>query len=372
MNQAELFLIGATHRTAPLGLRERLALAAETEAAFACDLGAMAGLREFAVLNTCNRVEIYGVASGPQVVAQVEAAFCARQQFALCEFKTLRLDLRGPEVVQHLLEVAAGLDSQMLGENEIFGQVKQAYALAQARGSTGPLLNRVFQKAFQAAKHVRTNTAITSGLVSVANVAVDLALKIFGNLAETRILLLGAGDIGAKSARAFQSRGAASLAIASRRFDRAAAVAAELGAQAVAFEDSVARLGDFDVVVCSTAAPGTVISPEMAVAAMARRQGRPLFFIDVALPRDVHAAVAEIANVFLYNLDDLARIAAENRSAREAEIIKCRALLTARAETLWGQVERLLAPAARNERTETGTCEPGHRFPLGAGASLTV
>jgi glutamyl-tRNA reductase len=233
----------------------------------------------------------------------------------------------------------------MLGETEIFGQVKAAYAAAQARGAAGPLLHRIFQKAFQSAKHVRTHTAISAGQVSVANVAVDLARNIFGDLAHARILVLGAGEIGEKTARAFQSRGAGALTVASRRGERAMALAGELGASALPFEQREARLAEFDVVVCSTSAPHAVLSLAAAAAAMRRRPTRPLFFIDLAVPRDVDPAVAELDNVFRYDLDDLARIAEQNRSARATEIARCRELLAGRADALWRKVEPLLAGA---------------------------
>src|SRR5258706_12208965 len=167
----------------------------------------------------------------------------------------------------------------MLGETEIFGQVKDAYAAAQSNGTTGPVLNRVFQKGFQAAKHIRTHTAITEGQVSVANVAVDLALTIFGSLQSTRILLLGAGEIGEKTAKAFQSRGAAALTVASRRFERAMELATLLGASAMPFEQREARLSEFDIVVCATSAPDVVISKLAARTAMQKRRAQPLFFI---------------------------------------------------------------------------------------------
>ena len=338
MSTGGLFVIGATHHRAPLTVREMLSLSEEAAAQLRTDLTRIAGLKEFAVLSTCNRIEFYGLAATAEVAARVSAAFCERQRFDAAEFEKFRLELRDREAVQHLLEVSAGLDSQMLGETEIFGQVKAAYALAQERGSTGPVLNRVFQKGFQAAKHVRTTTAITTGQVSVANVAVDLALTIFGSLAATRILLMGAGDIGEKTAKAFQSRGAAALTVASRRFERAMELATTHGASAMPFDQCEARLGEFDVVVCATSAPGTVVSLAAAKSAMHKRPAQPLFFIDLALPRDVDPAVAKIPNVFLYNLDDLAKIAEENRAAREAEISKCREIVAAKAEALWRQV----------------------------------
>ena len=338
MSSASLFVIGATHHRTPLAVREKLSLNSESAAALQADFATIEGLREFAVLSTCNRIEFYGVAANAEAASRISSAFCARQRFDLAEFEKIRLDLRGRDAVQHLVEVSAGLDSQMLGETEIFGQVKDAYAAAQSRGTTGPVLNRIFQKGFQAAKHVRTHTAITEGHVSVANVAVDLALNIFGDLSSTRILLLGAGEIGEKTARAFQSRGAAALTVANRRFERAMELATLLGASAMPFEQREARLAEFDVVVCATSSPDVVVTLAATKAAMHRRPARPLFFIDQALPRDVEPAVADIDNVFLYNLDDLAKIAEENRVAREAEMAKCRAIVVEKADALWHQV----------------------------------
>ncbi len=345
MSSEGFFVIGATHQRTPLAIREKLALTGGDVDALHAEFARIAGLREFAVLNTCNRVEFYGVAANADAAARISATFCARQKFDLAEFEKVQLSLRGRDAVQHLLEVSAGLDSQMVGETEIFGQVKDAYAAAQARGSTGPVLNRVFQKGFQAAKHVRTHTAITEGQVSVANVAVELALTIFGGLKDTRILLLGAGEIGEKTAKAFQSRGAAALTVASRRFERAMELAAALTASAMPFDQREARLGEFDIVVCATSAPDTVVSLAAVRAAMQRRPARPLFFIDQALPRDVEPAVGEIENVFLYNLDDLAKIAEENRTAREAELAKGRAIVAEKAEALWSKVAPMIAAA---------------------------
>lgn len=338
MSQPGIFVVGATHHRAPLAVREKLSLSAEAAAALQTEFATFPGLKEFAVLSTCNRIEFYGVASSADTATRVAAAFCARQQFDPAEFDKIRLHLRDREAVQHLVEVSAGLDSQLVGENEIFGQVKEAYATAQARGSTGPVLNRIFQKGFQAAKHVRTHTGITEGQVSIANVAVDLALNIFGSLETTSILLVGAGEVGEKTAKAFQSRGAAALTVASRRFERAMELATALGASAMPFEQREPRLAEFDVVVCATSAPDIVITLAAARAAMHKRPARPLFFIDQALPRDVDPAVAEIDNVFLYNLDDLAKIAEENRAAREAELVKARAIAGEKADALWRQV----------------------------------
>jgi glutamyl-tRNA reductase len=342
MSEPCLFVVGASHHLAPLEVRERLALVSEAE--LRADLAAVPGLREFAVLNTCNRVEFYGVGADAEAAAGVQAAYCARQRFSAAEFERIRYRLAGRDAALHLFEVASGLDSQLLGENEIFGQVKEAYAAAQSFGSTGAVLNRVFQKAFQAAKHVRTHTGISAGRVSVANVAVDLASNIFGSLAGARVLVLGTGEIGEGTARAFSSRGAADLAVAGRRAERAAAVASGLGAGTMRFDERDSRLADYDIVVCSTAAPGAVLSTSAVAAAMRRRPARPLLLIDMAVPRDVEASAADLQNVFLYNLDDLAGIAEQNRSLREAEAARCRTILAQRADALWRQVQARVPP----------------------------
>jgi len=346
MTPPEIFVIGATHHSTPLAVRERLALHAE--------LSARPGLRELTVLNTCNRVEFYGVADGPAEISGLEESFCARQKFDHGDFQKFRVGRSGKDAVLHLFEVAAGLDSQIVGETEILGQVKDAYATGQARGSTGPILNRLFQKAFQAAKHVRTHTGIGAGQVSVASVSVELALNIFGTLDNRRILLLGTGEIGEKTARAFRSRGAADLTVASRRTERAEALAADLGAASLAFEDRESVLQEFDVVVSAVSAPESVWSAAAAASAMRKRPIRPLFFIDLGVPRNVDAAVTELENVFLYNLDDLARVAEENRIARESEVKNCRAILAERAEALWQHLrERLAAAGAAGQVLES-------------------
>jgi glutamyl-tRNA reductase len=358
MSGDHFFVIGATHHQAPLEVRERLALA--SEAGLRADLATVQGLREIAVLNTCNRVEFYGVGSDAGVADAVQAAYCAAQKFDVAEFERIRLRLTGKAAALHLFEVASGLDSQLLGENEIFGQVKEAYGAAQANGSAGAVLNRVFQKAFQAAKHVRTHTGISSGQVSIASVAVDLASNIFGSLPEARVLVLGTGEIGSATARAFTSRGAAHLAVAGRRGERASEIAAALGAATVSFEERNGLLCDFDIVVCSTAAPSVILTTASVASAMKRRPARPLLLIDLALPRDIEAAAANLQNVFLYNLDDLAKIAETNRSARQAEIARCRLILAARADSLWEHVRRVMETTARRSEQAGDAAAAGH------------
>ena len=253
-----LFHLGASHHTAPLAVREKLALPPARVTELRARLGP-SGLPELAVLNTCNRVELYGVAATPADLAALEAAFCETTGISAEDFAAIRAHASGANAIRHLVAVASGLESQLLGENEIFGQVKDAYAEAQAAGRAGPVLNRVFQKAFQAAKHIRTHTALNEGQVSVANVAVELAATIFGDLAGVRVLLLGAGDIGEKTAKAFRSRGAAALTVSNRTPERAFALARSLDATALPFELFARHLGDYDIVVGSTAAPDAVV-----------------------------------------------------------------------------------------------------------------
>ena len=349
---ATFFLIGANHRTAPIEVRERLALTANRLPDFHARLDALPGLREITVLNTCNRIEFYGVAESPDTVAKLQDEFCTFQGLEPEAFAAICLQIHGRGAIEHLLAVACGINSQMLGETEILGQVKDAYAAAQTRRTTGPVLNRVFQKTFQYAKHVRTHTAINEGQISIANVAVDLALKIFGNLSSTRILLLGAGDIGEKTAKAFQSRGATSLTVASRTLGRSMELATTLGATALPWEHATAQLSDYSIVVGSTAAPETVVTAAHAAAAIKKRPADPLFFIDLALPRDIDAAVAKLDNVFLYNLDDLAKIAEENLAACTAQVAQARQIVGEKSEAIWKQIESQAGGALSSATTQ--------------------
>lgn len=353
MSEPILLLIGATHRSAPFAFREKLALGAEAEAALAADLKRSSLIREFVVLNTCNRVEIYAVGANLHASREIVARFCAQRQVAVRDFDEFGFSLRDRDVVDHLCQVASGLDSQILGETEIFGQVKRAYAVAQAREAAGPILNRLFQKAFQAAKHVRANTGISTGQVSVANVAVDLASSIFGGVDRTRLLVIGAGEMAEKGARAFQSRGTRSIEVTNRRLERAAALAESLQASALPFEERAAALAAADIVVCSTSSPETIVSADTVRAAMSQRRSRPLLLIDLAMPRDVEAAAGRLENVYLYNLDDLALVAARNREARLAEAEAGRAALAQRAGALWQQLQLQIAtlPGTRNADT---------------------
>lgn len=333
-----LFLLGASHHTAPLAVREKIALDATRAAELSARLRTLPGVREFVLLNTCNRVELYGVADTPATLALLNDAFCHTTGCTPEEFASAIFHHQNHEAVTHLFSVASGLDSQLLGETEILGQVKDAYDRALASKWTGPVLNRVFQKTFQAAKHVRTHTAIGSGQTSVASVSVDLAGRIFGELAGTKVLVVGAGDIGVKTVQAFQSRGATHITVASRTLARAEEAAAQIGGWARSLSELPEAIAAADIVASSTSSPDFVITKEMIAAAIKQRPARPLFLIDLALPRDIEPSAATVSNVFLYNLDDLAKIAESNLAQREAEIARCRAIIAERTAALWPQV----------------------------------
>jgi len=336
-----LVLLGASHHTAPMAVREKLAFDSARAELLAQRLQATPGIREFALLNTCNRVELYSVAQNPDAVQRLHATLCEVTGCAPNDLQDVVVRRDNHDAIAHLFAVASGLDSQIVGEVEILGQVKAAYDHALERKWTGPVLNRVFQKTFQAAKHIRTNTAIGAGQISIATVAVDLAGKIFGELESVKILVVGAGEIGLKAAQAFQSRGAKSITVASRTLSRAEETAAATGGWAATMAELPELLAASDVVASSTSSPDAIITRELAAAAMKRR-ARPLFLIDLALPRDVEPACAHLPNVYLYNLDDLARIAETNLAQRQAEVAKCRAILAERTAQLWPAVAQSL------------------------------
>ncbi|HVZ65943.1 MAG TPA: glutamyl-tRNA reductase [Lacunisphaera sp.] len=337
-----LFELGASHHTAPMAVREKIALDEARATELAARLRATTGVREFAMVNTCNRVELYGVAQNPEVIAAMRETFCAVTGCTLAELDSALTLRHNHDAIAHLFSVASGLDSQIVGETEILGQVKQAYDGALERKWTGPVLNRVFQKTFQAAKHIRTNTAIGAGQISIATVAVDLAGRIFGQLADTKVLVVGAGEIGLKTVQAFQSRGARSITVASRTLAKAEEAAAAAGGWAMSLAELPEAVAASDVIASSTSAPGFVLTRDLVAAAMKHRPARPLFLIDLALPRDVDPAAAQLANVFLYNLDDLAEIAESNLAQREAEVAKCRAIVAERTAQLWPAVAHSL------------------------------
>ncbi|MGA3145258.1 MAG: glutamyl-tRNA reductase [Verrucomicrobiota bacterium] len=242
--------------------------------------------------------------------------------------------LAEPQSLQHLFKVACGLDSMVLGETEILGQIKKAYALAYRHGHTGARLNKAFQRAFHVAKHIRTETNIQRGSVSVASVAVELAEKIFSSLAAREVLVIGAGETSEKTARALLSRGVRSIVVANRSYDRAVALANEFGGRAVQFDDWAGEFQKIDIAISSTSAPHHILDRAKLEPLMKARQQRPLLLIDIAVPRDIDPEVNFLENVYLYNIDDLQAIADDYLRLRKEEIARCEQIITEKVKTL--------------------------------------
>ena len=328
-------VIGLSHRSAPVELRERFAFA-EGKIPDALASLRSAGLTvETVILSTCNRVEIYAATDlAPDV------AFAELRRFLMAHhaFDGVLGDelytLAEPHSLHHLFKVASGLDSMVIGETEIFGQLKKAYDLAFTRQHTGAKLNRAFQRAFNVAKQIRTETNIQRGSVSVMSAAVELAEKIFNSLAEHEVLLIGAGETSEKTARALQSRGVSKITVTNRSPERAATLAKELGARTVPFELWPEEFERIDIAVSSTAAPHHLIDRAKLEMLMKRRRNRPLLLIDLAVPRDIDPAVNTLDNVYLYNVDDLQSIAQEYLKLRHEEVARCETIIAERVATL--------------------------------------
>lgn len=317
----ELVCVGLNHRTAPVEVRERFAVPAGKLGDSAKQLLEIDGLAESVVLSTCNRTEFY--LAGDQ--AEQAAAELRRRLAAThgADSDPHWYEYHRISAARHLCRVVSGLDSMVLGETEIFGQAKEAYRQALEAGATSGVLNRLFQRAFGVGKKVRTDTRIQEGATSVAGAAVELAEKIFGKLAGCRVIVIGAGDMSRQTAQALVSRGATSVFVTNRSFDKAEQLAAEMGGRAVHFDEWQAVLAGVDVVISSTSAPHPVVLPHHIESVRRVRKFRPLFLIDIAVPRDIDPACGDIEEVYLYDIDTLEQLADEARTRRERQIIEC-------------------------------------------------
>jgi glutamyl-tRNA reductase len=319
-----LFIVGVNHRSAPVAVRERLAFADEEVAPALRRLKDQApAIAEAALLSTCNRVEIIGVASVPARAGEDVARFLAADR----EVESKALDpllyrLEGCEAVRHLFRVSASLDSMVVGEPQILGQVKLAYAQAAEAATVGLVLHRAFHKAFSVAKRVRKATLIGHGTVSVGSVAVGLAGQIFDTLKDKTAMLMGAGRMAELTARGFKALGMESLIITSRTFDRAVALARELGGTAVPLENYRPYLHMADIVIGSLAVTRPVLGPEEFDSVIHERRYRPVFLIDLGVPRNFDERLNQIENVYLYDIDDLDGVAQKSMAEREREALK--------------------------------------------------
>jgi len=370
-----IVVLGLSHHSSPVELRERFAFAEAKVPDALNRLRASGAAAEAVILSTCNRVEIYAATALAPDAAAVELkkfmlqwgqitglslsppspqrregleegavlsdsnpltpslsppARGERIQLGSDEFYSLA----EPRSLQHLFKVACGLDSMVLGETEILGQLKQAYALAHRHGHTSARLNKAFQRAFNVAKHIRTETNIQRGSVSVASVAVELAEKIFSSLNGREVMVIGAGETSEKTARALLSRGARTIIVANRSHDRAVALANELGGRAVPFDDWAAEFEKVDIVISSTAAPHHILDRARLEPLMKARPHRPLLLVDIAVPRDVDPEVNFLENVYLYNIDDLQTIADDYLKQRKEEIARCEAIIGEKVKAL--------------------------------------
>lgn len=331
-----IFVAGLSYKTAPVELREKLAVHASRLHCHGCRLKIGANLSEVVLLSTCNRVEIYGVT--PKVNGNVHNIFqhlSASTDFNLSPYIYIK---EGSQAVRHLFSVAGGMDSMVIGETEITGQVKHAYQTAQQAKLTGRVLNRVFQTALQTAKEIRTETHIGRGATSVGSVAVELAERIFKNLSEKTVMIIGAGKMGEACVRHLNKKGARSVLVSNRSYERAENLAAEFGGRAVRFENCLQAMTEADIVVSSTGCPHTILHRDDVAKVMAARRNRPLVLIDIAVPRDIAADVQEINNVYLYDVDDLEVIIRENVSHREQELARCEGIITERTEAVLAKI----------------------------------
>ncbi|MFV1993884.1 MAG: glutamyl-tRNA reductase [Verrucomicrobiales bacterium] len=322
-----IFCFGLNHKTAPVEIREKLAIAESALPTALGEICELEGIREAVILSTCNRMEVYAVGDlGGQGASRLGTYL--REHFGLGEDEASAFYVHEDAAAAfHLFRVASGLDSMVLGETEVFGQVKKAYHSAHALEATSRALNKLFQQAFHVGKKVRSTTSITRGSTSVGAVAVDLAEKIFGDLGRCNVLIIGAGEMSRRTGKSLLSRGAKSIIVSNRSYDRAAVLAQEMKGSAIPFERWLEAVPQVDIVISSTSAPGAFIEAPSIREAMDRRGGRPLFMIDIAVPRDIHPEVNHIESVYLYDIDALEAIADRGRRKRERQIAQCERLI---------------------------------------------
>jgi glutamyl-tRNA reductase len=318
----QVALIGCSHRTAPVELRERISFTQQQALEAADELRRGGILEEAVVLSTCNRSELYGVPSDMSVIATdaMEDFLTSFHRIPKSELNGRIYRSIGPEAVRHLFRVASGLDSMLLGEAEILGQLRTAYGQALDHGSTGPVLNRAFHGALEVGKRVRAETEVGTRPMSVALAGVKLAERVFGNLKGHSALILGAGEVADQVVEHLHNRGIGALRVVNRSYDRAAELAQRMGGEAVAWESLESELGKPDILVTSVGGGKPVLTREMLDRAIAARGGRPMFVVDLGVPRNVASEVAGLYNLYLYNIDDLGEIVEQNKKAREAEI----------------------------------------------------
>jgi glutamyl-tRNA reductase len=357
VSSGELLLLGVSHKTAPVALRERLALSERESERFMKELVATEEVVEAVAISTCNRIEIYAVVGDPvQAETEVLSRLARRANIRPTELADVIYSPRNCDAARQLYRVTAGLDSMIVGESEVQGQVKRAYEAALAAGTTGPMTNRLFTAALQTGKRVRSETRLGESHVSVSSVAVDLAREIVGTLADRDVMIIGAGKTSELTARALADEGVATIFVANRHADRAKAMAERFGGSVVSLDELPARLEEADIVVASTWAPHAIVGVEELELVMRARHERPLVLIDIAVPRDIEPACAELPGVTLYDIDDLQAVVARTMSVRKGEKGRAEAIVEDEIQRFarWlGQLDVMPTIAALREHGAT-------------------
>ena len=330
----QLFTIGVNHTTAPISIRENVAF---TDANLRHALGDLIAQHatEAAILSTCNRTEIYVQSNSPEFIVNWLANY---HQLDLNNVQPYTYTLANQEVVKHAFRVASGLDSMVLGEPQILGQFKQSVKIAQDAGTLGTLLHKLFQRTFEVAKEVRTNTDIGGSSISMAAAAVKLAQRIFGDISQQKVLFIGAGEMIELCADHFAAQRPASITVANRTLERGTELAEKIlfqgiSASAIMLNDLAHRLYEFDIVITSTASQLPIVGLGMVERAIKARKHRPIFMVDLAVPRDIEPEVAKLDDVFLYTVDDLAQVVNDGMENRQAAALDAETIVTARVET---------------------------------------
>ncbi len=337
-----LAVIGLNHRTAPVEVREQLCFSEKELPSALRQACALEGIVETIIVSTCNRVELLASGTdGSDVISTLARFLSESRSFPLVELERHLYQHQQRDAVRHVFRVAASLDSMVLGEPQVLGQVKAAYALAKTAETVGALLEELLTRAFHVAKRVRTETAIGTAAVSISSAAVELAKKIFGHLEGKTVLVIGAGKMSELAAKHLLGSGASTVFVANRTHERAQELAQLFGGKAIRFESLPDYIEQSDIIISSTGAPHHVIRKADAQKFLARRKNRPMFFVDIAVPRDIDPEINQLDNVFLYDIDDLEQVVAANRKEREREAQKAEEIVSREADKLIHRLKAL-------------------------------
>jgi len=323
-----IIVVGLSHKTAPVDIREKVAFAPTAMQEPLQQVVALPAVAEGVIVSTCNRVEIYATSRDRESCAiQLKRFMAEFHQLPLEDIEDHLYDYEGEAAIRHVFRVASSLDSMVLGESQILGQIKSAYGYATEFKTVGLILNRFLHKAFSVAKKVRTETEIASNAVSVSFAAVELARKIFGQLENKTVMLIGAGEMCELAARHFINNGVSSVMVTNRTFERAEKLAVEFNGRPIPFDDFIDHLHQVDIVLTSTGAPNFILGHQKMEEVIRKRKQRPMFLIDIAVPRDIEPKVNNIANIYLYDVDDLQEVVQANLKERQKEAKKAEAII---------------------------------------------